>query len=550
MRSSSSSSSFHKVTVAVGTYDGVLAGWEITTTWSSNNNNKTKKEQQRPVNYKFQIAFASPVHGGSVRSLAVAGKLEPNSSNNSNANKTASPTPQPSTLISCGYDEVVKTHDMAKRLTQSGEIRTPPDFGTPVCSSFAPPLSNNAANGSASSTHCLIGFSTGKLVVYKKRDWSIQHVLAGHEGGISAMGVHPTGKLTLTGGNSDGKLKLWDLTKGRLAYVTKLLPAAASSAVQGRRTQYYDPVVSIVWSRDGSMYAVAHGSHVTVRDVATGIELLDVDLPSRINQICLIEGDNGIFCVGACNDGSLPVLAVNKLLPDGTTDKQVKAIMAIEPVDGLVAGEERFKCIQSASTLNYHVVTANSAGVVSLMSLQGAVRMILEDEEKQQQSNHDSSNENKDYKGIYDNQDEEEPVHPESDADSENDQDEELAVDIIDSVRLGTGARITCLVCWSTPIFNDEAPQDKIEEEQEVKQVRQSLDEAGAAIDGKKRKASSLQEGTTKRKREGLLYAQQQQLQQVTMDDEAINKARKLVKKAKKIQKRKEKKRKQKSTSG
>jgi protein MAK11 len=54
----------------------------------------------------------------------------------------------------------------------------------------------------------MLGFSGGKIVVYKKRDWSIQHVLEGHKGGVASVAVHPTGRIALTGGMIDGTLKL------------------------------------------------------------------------------------------------------------------------------------------------------------------------------------------------------------------------------------------------------------------------------------------------------------------------------------------------------
>jgi hypothetical protein len=42
----------------------------------------------------------------------------------------------------------------------------------------------------------------------KKNDWAVEHVLAGHAGGIARLAVvHPSGKLALTGGHADGKLK-------------------------------------------------------------------------------------------------------------------------------------------------------------------------------------------------------------------------------------------------------------------------------------------------------------------------------------------------------
>lgn len=538
------------IIIVAGTYDGVLAAWEM----------KAKKKK------KLALTLASPVHDGSVRSLSIAAaaaQTAPSSSKISKPKKeskrmkdSAVVPIQPGVLLSCGYDEVLRTHDFSKRLTSSGEVRTPAEFGTPVCSCFAPPAPPPSLSGKNSissylpSTHCLVGFSGGKLVIYKKKDWVVQHVLAGHEGGVAAVAVHPSGKLALSGGTSDGKLKLWDLTRGRLAFVSKIHPAATS--VQGRT--HYDPVVSIVWSYPNSgevdnvdAYAVAYGSHVTVRAVDTGKDLLDVELPSRVNQICLVNdpcrSDKiGLFVAAACNDGSLPVLAVqgSNNSTGSSAGKERPAIMAIEPVDGPVAREERFKCITTLS--GCHVVTANSAGVVSVMNLQGAIDMIRSNEDQTEDGNATSSSSAAD---------EERPVNPESDDEDDNDDAEtssdELAVDIIDSIQLGTGARITCLAAWcshdAVVMEEEEEDDDDIDgSEAAAENLDQSHEKAEQERDAMEEKALKRKRGTD---------SGGGPAREITMDQETLDKARSLVAKAKKLQKRRErKKQKKQKTSG
>lgn len=463
--------------VAAGTYDGVIAGWDFNyrstendtaakvddtmTGIGDNQPNITTRTQPAKVRQdKFQISFATPVHGGSVRGMAIA-----------------SATGKPGVVVSCGYDEVLKTHDLCKRLTSTGEIRTPSDLGTPVCVAYAPPH--------GTSTHCLAGFASGKLLIYKKRDWSVQHIMVGHEGGMAVLAVHPTGKMALSGGLKDGKLKLWDLTKGRLAFVTKV-----STSFQSFN--------SVEWNLDGSMYGFSYGSHITVRDVASGADLLDVELPSKVHQICFIDGTEGTFVAAACNDGSLPVLSVST---DATHERS--AIMAIEPVDGPVAGVERFKCIRQVK--GYYVVTANSAGVVSLMNLQGAVNMIMQEAQRTREDTDESGD---------------------SDDSEKDDGGNELAVDIIDSVCLGSGARITCLSLWcfsKTDDNGDDAGRVK------------SSEEKGEIALKKKRKRTAPQDSNT--------HEKQNSSPPDVVADDTLAKARKLVAKAKKIQKRKETKR-------
>jgi WD40 repeat protein len=498
-----------KIIIACGTYEGVLAGWDMS-----------------GADGTLKLAFATPVHGGSVRSLAIAGRT----------GNTSAATP--GSLLSCGYDEVLRTHDLHKRMTCSGEVRIPADFafGTPVCSSFAPPTSV--------ATHCLLGFTGGKLVIYKKRDWTVQHVLAGHEGGVASLAVHPSGKMALTAGTTDGKLKLWDLTKGRLAFVSKIPPA--STNVAGRT--HYDPVTSLVWGTssgsnatsdtdiEADCYAFCHGSHATVKDVATGKDLLDVELPSKINEMCLMRGPEGLFLAAACNDGSLPVLAVQNVIDHDDDDDEDddssnnnnketgerRAIMAIEPVDGPVAGEERFKCIKSIS--GYYVVTANSIGVISLMNLQGAVNMIMTPQ------NEDSE----------DDDDDDSKKDPEEtpESDSDDDEEEELAVDIIDSVQLGSGARITCLAAWCY-LGDDEDPSSDESSVQE--EVESPLKEVAEDTRTYQRVQPGDKPGDRKRKHDD---------KEVTMDPEALARAKMLVSDAKKIQKRNERKKGKKQHTG
>jgi len=300
------------------------------------------------------------------------------------------------------------------------------------------------------------------------------------------LAVHPSGKIALSGGLIDGKLKLWDLTKGRLSFVHKINPVTTRGGCAR-----YDPITSLTWSKGGDFYAFSHGVHVTVREVATGKAFLDVEMPSRVNQLALLSGPEGLFVASACNDGSLPVLAV-----ENNEAESRKAIMAIEPVESHLAREERFKCIQSVR--DYFVVTANSAGVVSLMNLQGAIHMMMSESEDSEGDSSVDNNESEEKEGD----------------DSYN---KDLAVDIIESVRLGTGARITCLAAWCK---TNEVQSNKHDQE-EISKV-------------KKADQPPIKEFIRKR---GLETNADEY-----MDADAVKKARSLVRKAKKLKRKKEKK--------
>ncbi len=122
---------------------------------------------------------------------------------------------------------------------------------------------------------------------------------------------------------------------------------------------------------------------------------MDVDIfpnRSRVNMVTFVGDREGMFLAAACNDGGLPSLEVGQLFDeeadeddedddeedddeeangDGVRRKKPatrRAIMAIEPVEGVVAGDESFMCIHSIEGgSGFLVVTANSGGVVSIM---------------------------------------------------------------------------------------------------------------------------------------------------------------------------------------
>ena len=538
-----------RLLVVAGTYDGVLAGWDtnVSARPSDADDVDLRLLRRRSDGVHLKLSFAAAAHDGSVRCTDVCGapvsknkdpekdeskeRKRPRSDGDGgegadDADAGPAPAPAPGSLLSGGYDEVLNVYDL-RRHSQSGEIKTPGGLGSPTCCSFAPPASASSPS-SPPPTHALLGTASGKIVILRRRDWSVQHVLSGHDGGgVGCLAVHPTGRMALSGGRSDGKIVLWDLTRGRLAFAHRL-PRGRG----GRR----DAVSHIAWSGDGSRYAYCHGTKVTARDVATGEDLLDVDLPGRANQLAFVGGPEGMFVAAACDDGGLPVLEVGQLEETEEADTR-RAIMAIEPVDRTVAGDDRLKCIRAVEGgSGFLVVTANSGGVVSLMDLEGAARMMLtpggEDEDG---GGKGSDGSDSDGDG--------------SDSDSDSDDDEfDAAVEILDSVRLGSGARITDLSAWS---YGGEDDAAGFEDDAQAKEDEIDLEDAEEKEDGSDEnepvqeavptKGGKKDEVARKRKAKGDGLGDK-----IHLDAEAVEKARRLVGQAKKHQKRK----KRKSSSG
>ncbi len=525
-----------RLVIVAGTYDGVLAGWDSKTTADVNgdddNDGKTNDKsyndkslldmlnaasEDRDEDSFLKMNFAMAVHDGSVRSLSIASALQrspqqknKNKRNDSSTdNITNSSNLVPDALISCGYDESVNIFSLSKQ-RQSGELKTPSNLETPTCSSFAPP-------DDPSPTHVLIGLSSGKIVIYRKKDWSIQHILACHdEKGVNSIAVHPSGKMALSGGK-DGKICLWDLMRGRLAFVHKI---TGGSLIRSKCT-----VNHIIWSDDGKRYAYCtHEGNITARDMETGNDLLNINLPTtaKPNQICFVGGRDGLFLAAGCNDGGLPLFSVGCVDEDDEEAGTRRALMAIEPIEGVAtAGDERFKCIRSVKGgSGFLVVTANSGGIISLIDLEGAARMMLDD--------------------SVSTDEEEEGQRGKQDSDSKyssDDEEEDLAAEILNSVRIGSGARITAISVWSHCNTDDISysleedvndSNESIEIDSNQNNVANSPQLQSTVRDRKKRKTTIISMGAKSN--------------EIEMDSEAIERARALVSQAKKREKRKKKK--------
>ena len=549
-----------RLVVVAGTYDGVLAGWDTEThAASSADGGDTATDaadaimaginQNADPDAYLKMSFAMAVHEGSVRCLSISSapassapkpsqknskeneaekkkrkknkkkrkKHQEGNGDNSDSDDEAASTPSqiPGTLLSGGYDESIHIFNLIRHV-QSGELRSAADLGTPTCSSFAPPPASPSP-----ATHALVGMSSGKIVLYKKRDWSVQHVLSGHDGehgGVNCLAVHPTGKMALSGGRSDGKIILWDLMRGRLAFVHKLPPAPGS---RGKRKA---TLTDLAWSADGQRYAFAtDGGKITARDVNTGEDLLDVMLPSRANQIAFIGGPEGLFLAAACDDGSLPVLAVGSLSDETEEAEARRAVMAIEPVDGPVAGDARFKCLKSVEGgSGFLVVTANSGGVVSLIDLEGAARMILSDDEEGGRATG----------GGGGSSDEDDDV-------SDEDEEEDVAAEFLESVRIGSGARITNLAVWSAGSAEggmDDDDYDMLETGNDATYEEQGAEDDDSSAQGEE-EDESIEEAPAKKKKQKIELTSRisgEKFREIELDAEALEKARSIIKKAKK----------------
>lgn len=185
--------------IIAGSYEGGLHGWSV-----------PKRQDDAS-----SLLFSFVAHTGCVRSVAVhKGKK---------------------LLISGGDDEVIKVFSL-KTMKQIGEAEM--QRGTITSLAFC------------GMHHALSGSSDGTICVWRIKDWQCVHVLGGHKSTVLDVASHPSGKMALSTG-ADRTLRLWDLTKGRCAFITRTKGAGQL----------------VRWSPDGKHYLAAVGGRLQIRDV-------------------------------------------------------------------------------------------------------------------------------------------------------------------------------------------------------------------------------------------------------------------------------------------
>lgn len=116
------------------------------------------------------------------------------------------------------------------------------------------------------------GSDDGNVCVWNTRTWNCEKTLKAHEGGVTAISIHPSGKLALTVGK-DRAMKTWNLIKGRTAYVTNIKAVADS----------------VKWSPEGTVWAVSINNVVNVYEVKSAGIVHTIDFKTRINCIVFLN---------------------------------------------------------------------------------------------------------------------------------------------------------------------------------------------------------------------------------------------------------------------
>jgi len=222
---------FAEYEIVVGTYEEFVLGYKIV------------PELKNPEKCELAPSFTVKSHCGPVRSLCAGSKY----------------------VISGGSDEICKIFDMTKR-AEHGTLMH--HQGTVSC------LATHSAT-----SHLLTASDDNTIAVVRMGSWQVEKTLYKHSAGITAMALHPTGKLAFTAAK-DKKLITWNLVKARPAFITNIKGIAEFITV----------------SPDGSRYAVGVHRRVDIYSIDTAGVEYTIDIKARPN--CLVFLNNDTVVVG------------------------------------------------------------------------------------------------------------------------------------------------------------------------------------------------------------------------------------------------------------
>ncbi|OTF80531.1 p21-activated protein kinase-interacting protein 1-like protein, partial [Euroglyphus maynei] len=120
--------------------------------------------------------------------------------------------------------------------------------------------------------------------------WNLEKVLRGHKDAVTAINVHPSGKLLLSI-SKDLTLRTWNLIKGRCAYIVNLKEVGHQ----------------VLWSPSCLYFAIIFDTHIDVYDISNGsiifhISQQDIGLANkRLNKIVYLD-DKRLIITGDSPD--------------------------------------------------------------------------------------------------------------------------------------------------------------------------------------------------------------------------------------------------------
>merc|ERR1712227_686225 len=122
--------------------------------------------------------------------------------------------------------------------------------------------------------HLLTASDDNSISVIRMGSWQIEKTLYKHSAGITALALHPSGKLAFSAAK-DKKMITWNLVKANPAFITYIKGIAEM----------------IVVSPDGSRYAVGLHRKIDIYSMETAGVEYSIDLKSRPNCLVFLNND-------------------------------------------------------------------------------------------------------------------------------------------------------------------------------------------------------------------------------------------------------------------
>ncbi|DAZ93717.1 TPA: hypothetical protein N0F65_009643 [Lagenidium giganteum] len=262
------------IRIVAGTYEGLLYGWQF----------PTNVEANAAVPPKIKLIFGYAAHIECIKSVALM------------AAKNGKTLVQFLIIVLtgavyCMIYNVDKRVEVGNLMEQKGSITCLEFFGN---------------------THMLSGSADNSICIWRTSDWNCLHILGGHKGEINSIAVHPSGKLAFSVAR-DRTLRMWNLVKGRIAYIRRLEKEASL----------------VVMSQTGARYALVFGSDVSVFSANAELSA-SLEHKQRINA-AVFANDDYVVCGG--EDKHLYVWKVTGELVAKVTHADITArIRSIEVV--------------------------------------------------------------------------------------------------------------------------------------------------------------------------------------------------------------------------
>lgn len=218
-------------------------------------------------------------------------------------------------------------------------------------------------------THLLTGSTDNTICIWRVSDWNCVHILGGHKAMVNSIAIHPTGKLALSV-SKDRTLRMWNLIKGRSAFIRRLEAEATQvffspdglkyGLLSGRTVSIFDVENNQVLcklSHDASIHAARFVSNdlvvsmgeinaIMVWNVSGKLlaEIQNEELKTRIRDFVVLPKPDALLIVLAGTNGSVQVWDLSQAdLEENDNVKQVD----LKPVVETKVGGGRITCISA-----------------------------------------------------------------------------------------------------------------------------------------------------------------------------------------------------------